>query len=217
MHYADAQSIEVLTKFAEAVETLPIMIVIAYSPAGAQAVISPLLSVAKQYKPDGKHYYHTELQSFNPAETAECCADFLPNYIKNQQFERWINERTSGIPSLVTEYLRYFQKFPPFAPDGSLRHDVTSSDILPASIHAAFSKLVEQLSEEDRTTLALCSVEGMEATVTVVSALLNNDALTTVRKLRSLQRRTGIIRSTGAKHRYGAKTTVYEFTRIPRI
>lgn len=214
MHYADAQSVEILAKFAEAVKTLPVMIVVGYSPTSAKAVISPLLSVIKQYQPDKQHYFQTELQSFTPADISECCAAMLPNYARNQQFERWLAERTSGIPSLVSEYLRYFQKFSPFASDGSLRHDVTTSDILPASIHAAFSKLVEQLSDEDRTTLALCSVEGMEATVTVMSVLLNTDALTTVRRLRSLQRRTGILRSAGAKHRYGTKTTVYEFTQV---
>lgn len=212
MHFADAQSVELLGKLYDAIKTIPLMVVIGYSPTGVKTVISPLLQFLKRFKPDGKYYFQAELTVFTPAELSDCCAIYLPDYGRNPQFERWLAERTSGIPSLVVEYLRYFQQYPPFAGDGSMREDAAASDILPPSIHAAFSKLVEQLSDDDRTVLALCSVEGMESTVSVMSSLMNVDALTTVRKLRSLQRRTGIIRSTGSKRRYGIKTTVYEFT-----
>ncbi|GAB1429255.1 hypothetical protein MASR2M18_00850 [Ignavibacteria bacterium] len=211
-HFADAQSVELLSKLYDAVQTLPLMVVVGYSPTGVETAVSPLLQILKRFKADDKRYFHTELTVFSPAELGDCCAMYLPDYGRNPQFERWLAERTSGIPSLVVEYLRYFQQYPPFAGDGSMREDAAASDILPPSIHAAFSKLVEKLSDDDRTILALCSVEGMEPTVNIMSALMNVDALTTVRKLRSLQRRTGIIRSLGSKRRYGVKTTVYEFT-----
>ncbi len=212
MHFADAQSVELLGKLYDAIATLPLMIVIGYSPSISNTVVSPLLQFIKRFTPDKNNFLKIELPAFTPDELSECCKMQLPEYTQNQQFERWIAERTSGIPSLVAEYLRYFQQYPPFAPDGSIRQDIISTDILPASIHAAFSKLVEQLSDDDRAILSLCSIEGMESTVSIMSSLLNLDALTTVRKLRSLQRRTGIIRSAGTKHRYGIKTTVYEFS-----
>lgn len=212
MHYTDAQSVEVLSLFFSEITKLQIMIVIAYRPAAAKDVISPLLSLVEEWKPDGVVSHKIQLSEFTTSDITKSCQSVLSGYKKHDEFEQWLWAKSSGIPGLLFEYLHYFQKNTPFDSGGALIPDFHNENIIPTSLHSTFSRLVEQLDDDDRTLLALCSAEGRECTVHIVSKLLNTDTLTTIKKMRSVQRKTGIITSIGAQNRYGIKTTVYQFT-----
>lgn len=212
MHYTDAQSVEVLSLFLSDIARLPIMIVIAYRPAAAKDVISPLLPLYEEYKPDSATIYQVRLSELSSVDITKACQTILPKYSKHDEFEQWLWAKSSGIPGLLFEYLHYFSKKSPFDEQGSLIANFHDDTIVPTSLHSTFARLVEQLDDEERTLLALCSAEGRECTVHIVSKLLNTDTLTTIRKMRSVQRKTGIITSIGAQNRYGIKTTVYQFT-----
>ena len=212
MHYTDAQSVEVLSLFLSDIARLPIMIVIAYRPAAAKDVISPLLPLYEEYKPDSATIYQVRLSELSMVDITKACQTILPKYSKHEEFEQWLWAKSSGIPGLLFEYLHYFSKKSPFDEQGSLIANFHDDTIVPTSLHSTFARLVEQLDDEERTLLALCSAEGRECTVHIVSKLLNTDTLTTIRKMRSVQRKTGIITSIGAQNRYGIKTTVYQFT-----
>lgn len=212
MHYTDAQSVEVLSLFLSDIARLPIMIVIAYRPAAAKDVISPLLPLYEEYKPDSATVYQVRLSELSSVDITKACQTILPKYSKHDEFEQWLWAKSSGIPGLLFEYLHYFSKKSPFDEQGSLIANFHDDTIVPTSLHSTFARLVEQLDDDERTLLALCSAEGRECTVHIVSKLLNTDTLTTIRKMRSVQRKTGIITSIGAQNRYGIKTTVYQFT-----
>ena len=213
MHFSDAQSVELLSMFTESIEKIPLILVFTYKKTQIQRKGTPLLSYLNKFA-DGKSQNLTEmsLQQFNRMQLSNFCRFSLPNYKANEKFENWLYDRSYGVPGVLAEYMNYFQHNTPFTDDGNLKENFADSDFLPASVQSAFAKLLDKISEEERNTLAICSAEGRKFTAMIVSELLNTDVLTTIKKLRSLQTKTGVIKSVGAQMRYGVKTTVYEFT-----
>ncbi len=212
MHWCDAESALLIEKLVEKIESLPIMLVISYRRSTAEETLSPLLSVLRTVKEDGKAYRYCDVEAFSKAEVHELCTRILPQYTGNAEFENSLYEKTSGIPSVVTEYVRYFAKVTPFKDDGSIKEEFTRGDLLPSSVHAAFSKLIENLNEEEIMLLSLCAAEGVESSAFIISKLLNTDIVTAIRRIKRVQAKTGVLRSLGPHERYGVKTTLFEFT-----
>jgi predicted ATPase len=211
MHWSDLQSIELLNLFAENINTIPLIIVISLRKSILLSQASPMLTFLEQYKVS-RNVKIMDLQAFGKEEIGKLCRFYLSAYKNNPEFEEWLLEHTYGVPAVVSEYLKYFQQNSPFDKEGRLLNDFQTSDLLPTSLHSAFAQNIEKLSEEEKNILSICSAEGKEFTALIISELLNTDVLTTIKKLRSLQHRTGIIKSNGANYRYGVKTTVYQFT-----
>ncbi len=212
MHWCDAESALLIEKLIEKIDSLPILLVIAYRRSIAEETLSPLLSVLRTVKDDGKSYRYCEVEAFSKSEVHELCVRILPQYSGNAEFESTLYDKTSGIPSVVTEYVRYFAKVSPFKDDGSVKEEFTRGDLLPSSVHAAFSKLIENLNEEEMMLLSLCAAEGVESSAFIISKLLNTDIVTAIRRIKRVQAKTGVLRSLGPHERYGVKTTLFEFT-----
>lgn len=212
MQWCDTQSVQLLTALSQAVAKLPVLLLVAYRDSDARLIGHPLLPYIDSGLAEGTIAQKFELQPFSPDQIRQCCRLYLPNYTANEQFEQWIFNHSSGVPGVVVEYLRYFLTHSPFDEQGRFSDKVESGTFVPATVNALFAAAIEQLSEDDRTLLSLASVEGRECTVFMLTQLLNTDVLTTIRRLRSLQQRTGILRSRGPEVQYGVKTTVYEFT-----
>ncbi len=211
MHWCDAQSVELLSLFAENIKNLPIVIAISYRKSELMRHGSPLLSFLDQFS-ETEAVEKLQLKEYSQNQISSMARFLLKDYKPDERFEKWLLENTYGVPGVVAEYLKYFLQNPPFDEEGRLKEDFDKADYLPASVHTAFSKIVSKLSEEERNTLAVCSAEGSEFTALIASELMNNDVLTTIKKLRHLQNKTTIIKSQGAELRYGVKTTVYRFT-----
>ena len=212
MHWCDAESALLIEKLIEKIDSLPILLVLAYRKSVAEETLSPLLSVLRTVKDDGKSYRYCEVEAFSKSEVRELCVRILPQYSGNAEFESTLYDKTSGIPSVVTEYVRYFAKVSPFKDDGSVKEEFTRGDLLPSSVHAAFSKLIENLNEEEIMLLSLCSAEGVESSAFIISKILNTDIVTAIRRIKRVQAKTGVLRSLGPHERYGVKTTLFEFT-----
>lgn len=212
MHWCDAESALLIEKLIEKIDSLPILLVIAYRRSIAEETLSPLLSVLRTVKDDGKSFRYCEVEAFSKSEVHELCVRILPQYSGNAEFESTLYDKTSGIPSVVTEYVRYFAKVTPFKDDGSVKEEFTRGDLLPSSVHAAFSKLIENLNEEEIMLLSLCAAEGVESSAFIISKLLNTDIVTAIRRIKRVQAKTGVLRSLGPHERYGVKTTLFEFT-----
>ncbi|MCE2755057.1 MAG: AAA family ATPase [Ignavibacteriae bacterium] len=212
MHWCDAESALLIEKLIEKIDSLPILLVIAYRRSIAEETLSPLLSVLRTVKDNGKSYRYCEVEAFSKSEVHELCVRILPQYSGNAEFESTLYDKTSGIPSVVTEYVRYFAKVSPFKDDGSVKEEFTRGDLLPSSVHAAFSKLIENLNEEEMMLLSLCAAEGVESSAFIISKLLNTDIVTAIRRIKRVQAKTGVLRSLGPHERYGVKTTLFEFT-----
>ena len=153
-----------------------------------------------------------ELLPFNRNQLTELCRFMLPRYKQERRFEDWLFDRSYGIPGIISEYLNYFRQKSPFREDGSLDENFDNIDYFPVSVQAAFSELLTKLTDEEKNVLSICSAEGRRFTALIVSELLNTDILTAIKKLRSIQNKTGIIKSLGAQYKYGVKSTIYEFT-----
>jgi hypothetical protein len=212
MHWCDAESALLIEKLVENINSLPILLVIAYRRSIAEETLSPLLSVLRTVKDNGASYRFCEVEAFSTSEVHELCVRILPQYTGNAAFESSLYDKTSGIPSVVTEYVRYFAKVTPFKEDGSVKEEFTRGDLLPSSVHAAFSKLIENLNEEEIMLLSLCAAEGVESSAFIISKLLNTDIVTAIRRIKRVQAKTGVLRSLGPHERYGIKTTLFEFT-----
>ncbi|MBS1537150.1 MAG: AAA family ATPase [Bacteroidetes bacterium] len=211
MQWSDADSVELLGQFAEQIAELPIMIVVSYRPSLVNERMMPLMSLAKQWLPNEKEILRVDITPFSVSEISAVCEALLPKYKRHREFEQWLWDKSSGIPQIVVEFLHYFERVSPFDSDGNLTSEFKRGELVPASVHAAFGKLVELLTDEERNLLSLCSAEGNECTAFILSKLMNTDIVSVIKKLRTLQQRTGIIHSIGAHNRYGIKTTVYQF------
>jgi hypothetical protein len=212
MHWSDAQSVELVNLLADRLDNMPIVLVMAYRNSIVEDTASPLLSFVKHYHKKNDNIYKLDLQGFNSMQMSEFCRHYIPNYVPNRSFEDWLYSRSNGVPGVLADYVRYFLQNSPFREDGSLVENFSFDEYLPATMHAAFSQILEKLTEDERNILALCSAEGREFTALLAGQLLNTDILTAIKRLRHLQGKTSIIRSIGAHIRYGVKTTIYEFT-----
>ncbi|OGU96533.1 MAG: hypothetical protein A2475_01895 [Ignavibacteria bacterium RIFOXYC2_FULL_35_21] len=212
MHWCDVQSVELLSLFSQSLNKIPILIVIAYRKSILQSHSSPLNNFLTQVHLNKNSIYNIVLEGFSKEQCNKFIKSSFKGYKENKQFEDWIYSQTDGIPGSVSEFIRYFENKSPFDEKGNLRPDFFSDTNIPTSVQTAFSQIVGNLSDEESNTLAICSIEGREFTAYMISQLLNTDVLTTIKKLRSLQNKTGIIRSIGTQLRYGIKSTSYEFT-----
>ncbi len=211
MHWSDSQSIELLGYLLEHIDEIPLMFVFSANNSVLETSASPLSLFLEKNK-DSKSLFFSDLESFTMPDIRSAVKEFFPDYKANQVFEDWIFQKSYGVPGVIFEYIKYFQKNTPFTPDGELSENFGKMGYLPSTVQSAFSETIEKLGDEERNILAICSAEGREFTAMVVSQLLNTDVLTAIKKLRSLQNKTRIIKSIGAKVRYGQTTTVYEFS-----
>ena len=209
--WADVQSIELLNLFADNISEIPILLVLSYRKSILDSIASPMLEFISN-KINNKTIFNLELKEFQKEEISRLAKIYIPNYKVNLSFENWLFDNTYGVPAVVIEYLKYFAENNPLDEKGELIENFYNQDFLPSNIYVNFSKSIENLSESDRNILSICSAEGREFTALVSSQLINKDILTTIKKLKHLQLKTGIIKSIGAHIRYGVKTTIYEFT-----
>jgi hypothetical protein len=214
MHWADAQSIEVLNLFAETISELPIIFVISFKKSVVLSKASPLISFIDQYAKSDvyENIVHFDIQELDSIGVHQLAKNYIEDYQRNEEFEKWLFAKSYGVPGVIVEYLKYFNVNSPFNQDWTLKEDFETGSYVPTSVQAAFSQMLEKLSEIDKNLLSICSAEGRQFTAIIVSELMNTDILSTIKLLRSIQNRSGIINSLGAKNRYGMKTTVYEFS-----
>lgn len=211
-HWSDAQSVELLNLLSDSADNIPIMIVIAYRESIVEASALPLYSFVHNRLENDKKIKSYRLETFDKLQIREAARYYIDNYKSNSEFEDWIFSNSFGVPGVVIEYLKYFDKNSPFNADGSIIDGFLNNKLLPTSVQSVFAQAIEQLNEDDKNILAVCASEGKEFTVSITADLLNLDVLSTIKKFRAIQNKTGIIRSAGARMRYGIKTTVYEFT-----
>lgn len=207
-HRMDAESFRFLSFLQNSPAPLPFSVVVAIQQAEAEknnpACMAWLNSIGAEHR--------ISLGAFDADAVRACVRSYFPGKTSHAGLDDWLLRRTAGVPIAVCEYLEYFTLHSPYREDGSLDTEVLSSQAIPVSLQALLSRNIDGLSEQDANLLAMCSAEGREFSVYVLARLMNTDVLSALRELKSLQFRTGLIRSTGPQPRYGMKTTVYEFS-----
>lgn len=211
-HWSDAQSIELMNLFAESIHKMPLLITFSYKPSILDTQALPLSNLISKKNVASHKIKFITLEKLSKEHINQAARTYIRNYRHNEEFEEWIYKKSYGVQGIVIEYIKYFAKYSPFNPDGTLATNFEDNEFLPASLQALLTQQLEAVTEEDRTILSICAAEGRKFTATIVSSLLNEDVLTTIKKLRAIQNKTDIIRSLGAQYRYGEKTTTYVFT-----
>jgi hypothetical protein len=208
--WLDAASVELLEQLLQANRNVPLSIVFAYEPSVTQAqnrALEGFLTVARSDK-----IAQVAVPLLSRGELGQLAQLHLENYHPNTPFDEWLLQQTGGVPAVAVAYLQYFRQHSPFKADGSLDRSVLRTDYRPASLYTMLEETLGRLDEETKLVLAHCAAEGMTFTVFVVAQLLQRDPIGTVRLLRSMQERSGVIRSLGMRRLYGVETTAYTFT-----
>ena len=213
MHFADAESVKAIDEyFLKIIHHLPILIIFTFKQEFLDTNIGPMNAFISNNK-SNTNLINLELDNIKLKDVHTLAKLNFKNYIKNDEFEEWIYEHSYGNPGICSEYLRYFSDHNPFDKNGNLVTNFKGNEYLPASVQQVFSQHISNLNEEDKNILSICSVEGLEFSATLISKLLNSDILSTIKKLRAIQQKTGFIKSIGASNTYyGVKTTKYKFT-----
>lgn len=206
--FADIQSVELLKYFTEHFSTLRMILVIAFNPNFVQRSNLAMRNYLKYVGLNAKHILINRIDPFDTDLTTKAISLFYSNSVIPESIVNWFIQKTYGVPLAVFEYLEYF-----------IKNNITLSQIagddfesfVPMSVNALFLSYVEQLTDEERNILSVCAAEGKEFSVLISSKIMFTDVLTTVRKLKSIAQKTGIISSLGAKKRYGELTTVFTF------
>ena len=211
-HWADPQSVELLNYISLSIEKLRIMLVISYRKSIVETKASPFLSFIMQHQDRHQSIPFLQLEPLDTTDTYALASIFLNDYERNLKFEQWLLKQSDGVAGIISEFLGYLSTKPELLIGNRYEIALENKHLLPANITTAFAQIIENMSDDDRNTLSVCSAEGRQFSVTMVASLLNIDILTTIKKLRHVQLSSGVIKSLGLGNRYGEKTTLYEFT-----
>ncbi len=208
LQYADVQSIELLSYFSKKISTIPILIVATYNPIITNRYNIALKNFLSKFQEFNKGDNIFNLKPFDANQINQLISESFQLQSAPENAINWFLQKTYGVPLAVFEYVNYLkeQKI-------SIQQLTTSNieHLVPTSLNSLFISYIEKLDSEEKNILSICAAEGKEFSVTVVSRLLSYDVLTTVRKLKNISEKTGIIISMGAKKRYGEVSTCFMF------
>lgn len=208
-HWADAQSMDVVRQIVERIAAVPLLIVWAVTPTIARTAN---LQAATLLRDPAIVARTVTLQPLDRRQTNDVAVATHTSLVLTEGQLTTLYDRTAGTPGVVVEYVQYLDRSGQIAPDGTISDRALADSGVHLGDHPATDVLLHDITDDDAIVLAQAAAEGREFTALVLSALLQTDVLTTIRRLRSLQRQTGLIRSVGMRTRYGVRTTVYEFT-----
>lgn len=205
--FADIQSVELLKYFTEHFSSLRMVLVIAFNPNFVQRSNLAMRNYLKYIELNANNKIF-KLTPFDSELTIKAISKYYSESVIPESVVNWFIQKTYGVPLAIFEYLEYFKK------NNITLSQISNEDFesfVPMSINALFLSYVEQLTDEERNILSICAAEGKEFSVLIASKIMFTDVLTTVRKLKAIAQKTGIISSLGPKKRYGEMTTVFSF------
>lgn len=206
MQWADASSVEMIRRFAD--NNVPILFIFSYRRSDFSDPSIPLVPLIISENHEIKRI---TLKNFDNVEVEKYLKANLSDYKHNKEFLKWVVDKSFGNAGILNEYLRYFDKNPPFNATGELIINLNDVN-MPVTASAALVENIRNLSDDEKNLLAICSAEGREFSVYMMSKLLNTDVMNIIKKLRNITQKSSIIRSIGVNFRYGVKTTIYQFT-----
>jgi len=210
-HFADIQSFELLKMLMQKINDISAIFIFTFDSSNTSRQFFSFGNFFKFYKENESLADYFKLEPFNKDLIIEAISHIFPHSKVNDEFVSWLMLKSFGTPLAIFEYLKYFKEN---------NINITNIDVadidsfVPQSLQSIFLSEIEKLTEEEKNILSICASEGKEFSVFIVSQLLNTDVLNTIRKLRAIQNKSGIISSLGVKNRYGEKTTVYQFNQI---
>jgi hypothetical protein len=208
LQYGDVQSIELLSYFSKKISTVPILIVATYNSNIADRYNIALKNFLANFQKLNQGNNILNLKPLDANQINQLVSESFQLQTAPEYAINWFMQKTYGVPLAVFEYVNYLkeQKI-------SIEQLANSNieHLVPTSLNSLFISYIEKLDSEEKNILSICAAEGKEFSVIIVSRLLSYDVLTTVRKLKNISEKTGIIISLGAKKRYGEVSTCFMF------
>jgi len=206
--FADIHSVELLKYITQNINSLKMVLVVAFNPNFVQRSNLAMRNYLKYLQTNWNNQFIHKLAPFDRDLIIKAILHYYTTLVVPESVVNWFIQKTYGVPLAIFEYLEYFKK------NNISLSQIASEEFesfVPMSINALFMTYVEKLTDEERNILSICAAEGKEFSVLISSKILSLDVLTTVRKLKAIAQKTGIISSLGAKKRYGEITTVFTF------
>jgi len=204
--WTDPNSIELLSLLFDNLSDKKCLIVMSFNDENLNSPSIPFNTLLE------RGYPNIKINNLSDINTNLHCKNLINNYKHNNDFNRWIYNKTLGNPGLIEEYNQYFLVSPAFDKKGKLIISLDNEKLLSSS-HIAIAKSLETLSDESINILSAGSIEGNEFSVYILSKLLETDIMTLIQKLRVIAKNTNIIKSLGPHKKYGVKSTLYSFTK----
>lgn len=207
-HWSDSQSIEVLKHIASDASN-KLLIIWAFEPRLAREHNPALTSLLASRNATA---HSIALTSMLAQDSEQVLRAIAPTLHATPEQLQLLHERSGGLPGVLVEYVRYLERTGEIASDGTIKTDGILTSGVQLGSHPSTDLLLHEVPEEDAILLAMCAAEGREFTVFLLAALTNTDAITTIRTLRRIEKRSNTIQSIGVRTRHGVKCTTYRFT-----
>lgn len=218
LHWADPVSLELIFRLASNLESVPLLVVVAYRPAEiartAAGVAHPASSVLVELRRRHGDVI-IALPETGDLAFVEALIDREPNAL-GRVFREGLCQRTAGHPLFTTELLRSMQERGALVrdPDGRwVQSGALDWATMPARMEAAVEARIARLPDDLRRVLDVASVQGEEFNAEVVACVLDLDLRRTVLSLGDLDRGHALVSAsaTAADPADGRQRSTYRF------
>ena len=223
LHWADDSSIYLLFQLAREIQDRRILILGTYRPTDIQAVRGEKAHPLKDALGEMHRFgvcKEVKLGYFTSDHIRRYLDAVFPQNRLDAAFVAYLHDLTEGNPLFVTEQVKLLQEIGKIAPAPQtsevlpvweLRGTLRDADMpIPTSVEKTIEKRFERLKEDMQETLQYASINGEQFDAAVVAQMLQQDELTVLKKLQTLDRVYQFVaeQKTGGRPTRGA---VYQF------
>lgn len=217
-HWADTSSTNLLFSAARHLESKRVTFLVAYRADDAASSRGgkghPLLHVRNEL---GRYslFVDVVVPKMTPRDLDAMLRERYSRYEENDDFQRWLAERSGGNALFITQYLNTLEEDGIVSPQTGEFLARFEAVRVPNSASSVVEERIRRLDDDDRELLRYASVEGVTFTSAVLSKLADMPRLKLLQRLRIIADTHGVIKSLGKQHLYGAEdSTAYQFTNV---
>lgn len=217
VHWADTASTNLLFAAARQLHGRPVLFILAYRPDDAASSRGgeghPLIHVRNELE-----RYDLAVDVGVPKltldETAALLTSRFPRYERDEKFETWLVNTSSGNALFISQFLHTLEEDGYIDSETGAPKDGYESIRVPSSAQAVVKERIRRLSEDAREMLRYASVEGDTFTSLVLARITELPQLKLLQRLRLLEETHRIIRSLGKQKIYARETTSFQFSHV---
>lgn len=189
LHWADVSTCDLLAYLGTRIQTMRILILMAYRTAEVQRAQHPFLSLRISLDRAGTAQ-ELPLALLTLDHTAQYLALHFPQNRFPDAFAALLQERTEGNPLFLTDLLRYLRdRRKLLEQDGHWQLERPLEElrqVIPSGVSNMIRVKLDQFTEADRHLLLCAAAQGMEFDSAVISQVLDRDAADVEERLREL-------------------------------
>ncbi|HMC20579.1 MAG TPA: protein kinase [Thermoanaerobaculia bacterium] len=218
IHWADASTVDLIGYLARRLETKRLFIVVTARPSDLQLQKHPFLQISRELQTHGR-LDQLPLEFLTWEDVRSYLLLEFPENRFPDAFHRVVYEKTEGSPLFMVDLLRYLRDQNLIVQQSGVW--VLSSDVaevereIPLSVRSMIDKKIDQLSDEERRTLTIGSVQGSEFDSAVLARALEIDAAEVEDILDRLDRVHELIQRVGEQeHPDGTPALSFRFVHV---